>query len=301
MSDLPLSPATAPAGDRGLQRTRVAAVAPCGLAFLFTVWGNTLGIGTGCSDDRGLISVALWLVGLSGCISFLHLISATPLQRKKGLAWAVISGTFWGVPSLLLAGGALSERAFRNAIVPSLSAAIQLTLAISAIKVYYSAPREKGDWSIFFHRIGRFIVSLASFCILIALPDFLADRRQQYESAAVTALRKINAAEATYASTYHSGFSPTQTALGPTAAGAAASASAAGLIDAVLAHGAAREYSVRYTPGPPDSSGKITTYTLIALPAESECSRWKRFFTDQSGAIHYNSENRLPTASDPSL
>ena len=57
-------------------------------------------------------------------------------------------------------------------------------------------------------------------------------------------------------------------------------------------------YSLQYAAGTSGSGGGGHTYVLTARPGRYGLLS---FFTDQTGAIHSTRENRLATASDPSL
>ncbi len=110
--------------------------------------------------------------------------------------------------------------------------------------------------------------------ILILLPismapvNLLKSRQSARQASAVSSLRTINTAESTYADTYKAGYTATLAALGPPPGNAQPSASAAGLIDSVLASGVKSEYRITYVPGPPDKTGHIKTYTIVARPVE---------------------------------
>jgi hypothetical protein len=257
---------------------------------------------SGCSEDISFISTALWLATPPYVIGLVHLLGRSAQRLKKGLAWAVVAGSFWVGISLLLVLAEVFGGSARDAGMPLISTVIQITLVTSAIKTYYSGCRETGDAAILFKRALLFIPYLILFVLIVAaLPDFYSTTRGSRAAAAVDALRKINSAQVSYASTYPQGFSTTLAALGPPIGGTAPSASAAGLIDRDLASGAQNEYTFRYTPAARDAAGKTTTYTLTATPTEPECTRWKRFFTDQTGTIHVTSENLPVTVNDPAL
>ena len=110
-------------------------------------------------------------------------------------------------------------------------------------------------------------------------------------------LRTINQAEITYASTYNVGYSPSLAALGP-GTSSTPTATAAGLIDEVLARGTKSGYVFTYTPGPRDADGKIGSYTITAHPAEyGKTGDWE-FFSDQTGVIRAVREDRPATTQD---
>ena len=116
------------------------------------------------------------------------------------------------------------------------------------------------------------------------------------EASAVGALRTINTACVTYASTY-GGFPPTLASLGPGKVPGQSSAQSADLIDSPLAAGQKAGYSFTYRAGSPDATGKITTYELRASPVKRGVTGERHFFSDQTGVIRANRE-RPATAGD---
>jgi hypothetical protein len=288
------------ANRRWLNITRAAAVAPIVLALAFSRWPRMPVFPSGCSEDLNFLSIALWLATPPYFISLIRLMGKSAPKLKKGLAWAVVAGSFWGMISLIFLLTEVLGGSLRDAGLPLISTVIQVLLVISAAKTYYSGGREAGDSALLSKRAGLFIVNLLFFgSFFIALPDFYSSKQWSQANSAVGALREINSAQASYAGKYPQGFSTTLTALGPPPDGTAPSASAAGIIHRDLASGVRNDYTFRYTPGARDASGKITTYTLTATPTEMECTRWKRFFTDQTQKIHETSDNRLATVDDP--
>jgi hypothetical protein len=113
------------------------------------------------------------------------------------------------------------------------------------------------------------------------------------------AMRLINTAEVTYASTYDRGFSPSLAALAPgNGPSAQPTASAAGLIDSELATGVKKGYRFTYTPCAPDADGKIQSYTLTASPLQQGGGNY--YYTDQTGVIRQNS-TAPASANDPPI
>lgn len=104
------------------------------------------------------------------------------------------------------------------------------------------------------------------------------------ENQAYALLRRINAACATYAATYRTGFPAALSNLGPSNS---PSAKAAGLIDAAAASGKNNGYSFAYTSGKP-SGGVILGYKIQADPTEPGKTGQKHYYTDQSGVVRAN-------------
>jgi hypothetical protein len=150
-----------------------------------------------------------------------------------------------------------------------------------------------------------FILPLVAYLVFLvvwaeAIPGLLRSPIAAHQASAVGSLRTINTAEFTYSSTYPRGFSPTLPALGPPPGNAETTASAAGLLDDVLAGGRKNGYTFAYLPGPKDSAGRITSYTVVARPLDGSCGT-NSYFTDKSGVIRMTEENRPATAKDPPL
>ena len=276
------------------------ATIPIILAVGYTSWAHTPRLWRGCSEELSMIATALWLMTPPYLSCLVHLLGKSPQRLKKGLAWAVVAGGFWGGAALILVIAWVSEANWSDAGIAMLFTMSQIALVTCAMRTYYSGSREAGDFAVLAKRGLLFVPCLVFFAMsFFALPDLYATKRQGLAASAADALRKINSAEASYARVYSLGFSTTLAALGPPTGGAAPNASAAALMGRELASGAQFEYTFRYTPGARDGTGKVTTYTLTAMPREPQCTLWKRFFTDQTGKIHVTEENRAATGDDP--
>ena len=132
----------------------------------------------------------------------------------------------------------------------------------------------------------------------IIVPNFLRSCRVvANQASAVGSLRTLNTAEITYSSTYDIGFSATLTYLQPGTA-ANPSSTAAGLIDSVLATGLKSGYRFTYSAGPPNKSGVIETYSIIAIPVDPSRSP-NFYYTDQSGVIRQNSTTTAGSTDSP--
>lgn len=303
MVDFPHEGALPLANRRWLAATRMLAATPLVAVLGFAIWECLPVSGKVCSEEVSAVTGAILLLAtLPFAVSLAHLLGKTASRLKTGLAWAVIAGCFWGGIFLLLGLPDAFAGSFRQAWWLLLAALVQIALATCAIRTYYSTTREKGDRRVLLRGVGWFAVYAVSlFIVVAALPDLLYTAHHQYEARARVALHEINSAQETYARTYPQGFSPTLAALGPPPSGAAPSASAAGLIEAALAQGTQSQYTFRYTHEPPDAAGKITGYTVTADPARPECSSWRHYLTDQTGAIHETFENRPATVNDPAF
>ena len=75
----------------------------------------------------------------------------------------------------------------------------------------------------------------------------------------------------------------------------------AGLIDESVGSGIKNKYRFTLGPGPPDSSGEIVAFKIVAQPLNYSTSGCRCFFSDESGVIRYTTEDRPATADDPPL
>jgi len=98
-----------------------------------------------------------------------------------------------------------------------------------------------------------------------------------------------------YASTYSTGYSSDLASLG----GSAGTASAAGLIDGVLAGGSKSGYVFTYQAGQPDKDGRVTTYTVRADPVTPGTTGMSHYFTDETMVIRVESDKPADSSSTP--
>jgi type IV pilus assembly protein PilA len=142
------------------------------------------------------------------------------------------------------------------------------------------------------------VVAIILIIAAIAIPNLLRSRIAANQASAVGSLRTLNTAEITYATTYSTGYTSNlgYLAISPTGDPGGTTATAAGLIDSVLAGGggtASRSsksgYSFTYTAGATDMTGRINTYSITATPISVGTTGTNYYFTDQSGVIRQNS------------
>ena len=141
------------------------------------------------------------------------------------------------------------------------------------------------------------VVAIILIIAAIAIPNLLRSRIAANQASAVGSLRTMNTAEITYASTYNAGYSTDLTSLGPGTT-AVPTASAAGLIDSVLAGGVKSGYSFIYTQGP-TVGGRIDTYEINANPVTAGTTGTNFYFTDHSGVIRQNSAAAASATDSP--
>jgi hypothetical protein len=302
MADLPLLPSDElRVNKRWLWVVRILLLIPIIFAVAYAIWSFVPGLKGPCPEDTRAGAVNSLVLAAPFALSAWHL---WRISLKKGLAWAVVTGGFWfGICVLVTVGDVLSGVSTGTIIWGSLALS-QGALAAAAIKTYYSMAREKSDRRILLNRVLLFVPYLVVLVLAAAQMPSVLQRLiwiRPGVASQVGCLRTINTVEETYRATYKKGYSPTLKALGPPPNGAPVSATAASLIDPVLASGQRAAYTFTYTPGPLNSVGEITTYTLTAVPSDAGCTDWNRYFTDETGLIRATQENRPATAQDPPI
>ncbi|MGH9747969.1 MAG: hypothetical protein ACRD59_17890 [Candidatus Acidiferrales bacterium] len=115
-----------------------------------------------------------------------------------------------------------------------------------------------------------------------AVPWRLSGSKVESETRARDALATIQESLAHYESS-EAAFPASLEALGDTARGAAQKAQ--------LGH-----YTLQYTPGKPDSEGRVKSYTLVARPGNFG---YLNFYTDETGVLRATIEDRAATVQDP--
>ena len=150
------------------------------------------------------------------------------------------------------------------------------------------------------------VVAIILIIAAIAIPNLLRSRIAANQASAVGSLRTINTAEITYASTYNTGYAPLLANLGPPVAPAQPTATAAGLLDEVLAGTIPATvtptksgYTFTYTPGAVVAL-RIDTYTVSAAPSTPGTTGSNYYFTDMSGVIRQNTA-AVATVADPPI
>ena len=143
------------------------------------------------------------------------------------------------------------------------------------------------------------VVAIILIIAAIAIPNLLRSRIAANQASAVQSLRTLNTCEVTYVSTYNSGYTSTLVALGPPAGGAQPTASAAGLIDSVLAAGSKSGYSFSYAVTASDGNGNPTAYTLNANPLTLGTTGQNYYYTDQSAVIRQNTSATSSSSDSP--
>jgi type IV pilus assembly protein PilA len=124
------------------------------------------------------------------------------------------------------------------------------------------------------------VVTIILIIAAFAIPRFTGATIPAHETSAIASVRTINEAQMIFASSHPDiGFSPDLASL--------SGATAGGTIDTNLASGKKSGYTFTYTPGE-KVNGAIRSYTVTAVPDQVGTTGNRRFFSDESGEIHYN-------------
>jgi prepilin-type N-terminal cleavage/methylation domain-containing protein len=133
------------------------------------------------------------------------------------------------------------------------------------------------------------VVAIILVILAIAIPSLIRSRIAADQASAIESLRALGTSEVTYAAIFGTGYSPTLSALGPAPGGGMATASAAGLIDDLLASGAKSGYRFIYTPTLPEASGnRYNGYMIQANPLQVGVSGLDFYYEDETHIIRMN-------------
>jgi prepilin-type N-terminal cleavage/methylation domain-containing protein len=132
------------------------------------------------------------------------------------------------------------------------------------------------------------VVAIILIIAAIAIPSLIRSRIAANQASAIESLRVIGTSEVTYAAIYGNGYSSTLPELGPVPPGAVPTASAAGLIDDLLANGAKSGYTFTYSPNLLDMTGRYNGYTILANPTQVGISGNNFYYEDETHVIRMN-------------
>jgi hypothetical protein len=281
-----LRPPVSPLTGRWLRRVELTSV----ISFVCVI-AMVLGFGDGVVD-------LFWSVPFSlPCLFiFVYLRGSRP---KTGLALAVAMGCtlFFAIAEARsVADDFGASWRIHNRL--TLAMLVPLILSATAIRTYYTMPRERGD-------LRQLLWSATYGIVLILLLETLpevGDPVYRHETVAAFRLRTINLTVATYARKFGGVYPDRLAALGPPSFGRKQDCGAAGLSDISL-DTRTNAYTFEYRSGVPAETiapncrgGK--NYTVVARPIVFRESG-RSLFTDQSGIIRGTFENRTPTVNDP--
>lgn len=143
------------------------------------------------------------------------------------------------------------------------------------------------------------VVAIILIIAAIAVPSLLRSKIAANQASAIESLRVIGTSEVTYAAIYGTGYSTTLAQMGPVQPGAVATASAAGLIDDLLANGSKSGYSFTYTPTLLDTTGRYNGYIVLANPVIAGTTGVDFYYEDETHLIRMNTT--APAGSTDSL
>lgn len=138
------------------------------------------------------------------------------------------------------------------------------------------------------------VVTIILIIAAFAIPRFTGATIPAHEASAIASIKAINESEMIFASSHPDiGFSPDLATLG-----ASAASGGAATIDNNLASGRKSGYTFTYTPGE-KVNGAIRSYTITAVPDQIGTTGTRRFYSDETGDVHYNgsgpADNSSPT------
>jgi type IV pilus assembly protein PilA len=127
------------------------------------------------------------------------------------------------------------------------------------------------------------VVTIILIIAAFTIPKLTKSQIPAHEASAIASIKAINEAEMIFASTHpDQGFTPDLAVLGGTAQGGGEQT-----LDNVTASGRKSGYTFTYTPGE-KVNGAIRSYNLTAVPDQVGTTGQRRFFSDESGEVHYN-------------
>lgn len=136
------------------------------------------------------------------------------------------------------------------------------------------------------------VVAVILIIAAIAIPNFLRARMSAHESSAISSMRTINTAEATYNTTYGVGYG-TFAQLGSATIGCAPSAAGACLLDPDLSSGTKSGYNFSAF----SLSGGVN-YVGGAVPVQVGLTGQRTFCVDEIGSLHVDLTGGAAPADD---
>jgi prepilin-type N-terminal cleavage/methylation domain-containing protein len=139
--------------------------------------------------------------------------------------------------------------------------------------------RERGFTLIELLIVVTIILIIAAFTI----PKITKSQIPAHEASAIASIKAINAAQMIYSSSHPDlGFTVDLITLGGTSQSGGEQT-----IDSNLASGSKSGYTFTYTPGE-KVNGAIRSYSITAVPDQVGTTGQRRFYSDESGEVHYN-------------
>lgn len=148
--------------------------------------------------------------------------------------------------------------------------------------------RDRGFTLIELMIVVTIILIIAAFTI----PRITKAQIPAHESSAIKSIQAIHEAQMMFSSSHPDvGFTADLVTLGGNAQSGGEQ-----IIDSNLASGRKSGYTFTYTPGE-KVNGAIRSYTITAVPDQVGSTGQRRFFSDESGEIHYNASGPADTTS----
>ena len=136
------------------------------------------------------------------------------------------------------------------------------------------------------------VVTIILIIAAFTIPRITKSQIPAHEASAIASIKAINEAEMIYSSSHpDAGFTPDLQMLGGTAQSGGEQT-----IDNALAGGRKSGYSFTYTPGE-KVNGAIRSYTITGVPDQVGTTGQRRFFSDESGEVHYNADGTADASS----
>jgi type IV pilus assembly protein PilA len=128
------------------------------------------------------------------------------------------------------------------------------------------------------------VVTIILIIAAFTIPKITKAQIPAHEASAIASIKAINAGQMIYSSSHpDQGFTADLAMLGGTSQSGGEQT-----IDTNLASGRKSGYTFTYTPGE-KVNGAVRSYTITAVPDQVGSTGQRRFFSDESGEIHYNS------------
>ncbi len=139
------------------------------------------------------------------------------------------------------------------------------------------------------------VVTIILIIAAFAIPKLTKAGIPAHEASAIASIKAIHEAEMMFSSTHPDvGFTPDLASLGTTGNNGGEQS-----IDQNLASGRRSGYTFTYTPGE-KINGAIRSYIITAVPDQVGSTGQRRFYSDESGEVHYNASGPAD-ASSPTL
>lgn len=127
------------------------------------------------------------------------------------------------------------------------------------------------------------VVTIILIIAAFTIPKLTKSTIPAHEASAIASIQAVNESEMIYASSHPDvGFTADLATLGGNS-----QSGGTGTIDNNLASGRKSGYTFTYTPGE-KVNGAIRSYTITAVPDQVGTTGDRRFYSDESGEVHYN-------------